>query len=239
MMTQVAVSGAINTSIRPLTTKPRTVLLVDDYQIIRQGLSTMLSKDSSITVVGEAKNGAEAIEQALRLRPDVILMDLQMPDMGGVETTIRLKKLLPSVQVVILTDSNTQISLVEILQAGAIGFVHKNTSEELLCETIKRAASGQILIKNDGMEQGLKGLVNSRDCSKSGQGLPPRVSLLSGREIEVLQLVTEGCTNLQIGISLSISGETVKKHVQNIITKLSASDRTHAAVKAVRSGLIN
>jgi len=217
-----------------------TVLIVDDHQLIREALKVILNEDPAIQVFGEACNGAEAVEQALALQPDVVLMDVQMPGMSGIEAAARIKSQLPFTQVVMLTMHSTANYVVEAVRAGAVGYVLKDASKELLCETLKNASAGHILIKSEVLRQALTGLVRLPHSPRGKtNGYPNAAPQLSEREIEVLRLVTEGQTNRQIGVGLSISEETVKKHIQSIIAKLGALDRTHAAVKAVRAGLIH
>jgi DNA-binding NarL/FixJ family response regulator len=219
---------------KPATTVV-TVLIVDDHQIVREGLYTILSEDPAIQVIGEAADGMSGIEEALRLQPDVVLMDVQMPGMTGIEATAQLKAQLPMVRVVMLTMYSNDTYLIEAVRAGAVSYVLKDASKELLCETIKNASAGHILIRSDMLRQALTGLVNTPNQANSSAS---QFQSLSGREIEVLKLVTEGFSNREIGATLFISEGTVKKHIQSIITKLGAIDRTQAAVKAVRAGLV-
>ena len=220
-------------------TQEISILIVDDHEIIREGLQTMLGDEALFKVVGEARNGVEAIEQALLLRPNVVLMDILMPDMNGIEATVQLKKLLPATNVIMLTMYGSDTYVVEAIRAGAIAYVLKDASKELLFETIKNANAGHVLVKSDMLRNALSVMVNfySRPHSNSSQAFATRH--LSEREIDVLKLVTEGQTNRQIAGVLLISEETVKKHIQGIISKLGAIDRTHAAVKAVRAGLVD
>jgi DNA-binding NarL/FixJ family response regulator len=212
-----------------------TVLIVDDHQIVREGLYTILNEDPAIQVIGEAADGMSGIEEALRLQPDVVLMDVQMPGMTGIEATAQLKAQLPMVRVVMLTMYSNDTYLIEAVRVGAVSYVLKDASKELLCETIKNASAGHILIRSDMLRQALTGLVNTPNHANASVS---QFQNLSGREIEVLKLVTEGYSNREIGTTLFISEGTVKKHIQSIITKLGAIDRTQAAVKAVRAGLV-
>ncbi|NWJ47842.1 MAG: response regulator transcription factor [Chloroflexi bacterium] len=228
---------SVITSYSPST--PITVLIVDDHQIVLEGLRSILSEDPGVSVVGEARDGAEAIAQALKYKPNVILMDIMMPGMNGIEATIRLKAQLPCTRVVMLTMYSADTNIIESVRAGAVGYVLKDASKELLCETIRNANAGHVLVKSEMLRHALTVMANVRGqaLARGGEGLANYH--LSERELDVLKLVTEGWTNRQIGTSLMISEETVKKHMQNIITKLGAQDRTNAAVKAIRSGLVN
>jgi DNA-binding NarL/FixJ family response regulator len=218
---------------------PITVLVVDDHQIVLEGLRSILSEDSGVCVVGEARDGAEAITQALKYRPNVILMDIMMPCMNGIEATIRLKTQLPSTRVVMLTMYSADTYIIEAVRAGAVGYVLKDASKELLCETIRNANAGHVLVKSEMLRHALTVMAKARGQALARNGDSFANYHLSERELDVLKLVTEGWTNRQIGSSLMISEETVKKHIQNIINKLGAQDRTNAAVKAIRSGLVN
>jgi len=234
-------SGFATTTLEAKATKTITVLVVDDHQLIRDGLRAMLNEDPEIQVVGEAKDGEEGVELALQLEPEVILMDIQMPKVNGIEATNRLKTLLPSAKVIILSMYSNDAYVVQAVRVGAVGYALKDSSRELLCETIKNVSAGHILIRNDMLRQALNGLVNNprRSTSFGGQSVSMTTQNLSERETEVLKLVTEGQTNRQIAGSLFITEATVKKNIQSIVAKLDALDRTHAVAKAMRAGLIN
>jgi len=219
--------------------KPITVLIVDDHQLVREGFRAVLNEDPAIQVIGEAGDGAEGIELALRLEPDVILMDIQMPQVNGLEAAAQIKAQLPCTKVVMLTVYSNDSYVIEAVRAGAAGYVLKDSSSKLLCETIKNVYAGHVMIKSEMLRQALNGLVNNPRRYSKQPGQYPMVQPLSDRETQVLKLVMEGQTNRRIGISLCITEATVKKHIQSIITKLGALDRTHAAVKAIRSGIIN
>ncbi|NWJ97855.1 MAG: response regulator transcription factor [Chloroflexi bacterium] len=230
-----------HSSLTPLTTtqppsKAITVLIVDDSTLIREGVRIILSRDPEIEVVGEAKDGVEALEQTLQLKPDVVLMDIEMPKMNGIDATRHLKAQLPLTQVVMLTLHSSDDCVIGAIRAGAVGYVLKDASKDLICETVKHAKAGHVLIKGEMLRHALSGLVNLEAYTRTSSRV---VQELSNREIEVLKLVAEGETNRQIGNKLFIAEVTVKKHLQSIISKLGALDRTHAAVKAVRAGLVN
>ncbi|MEI6044083.1 MAG: response regulator transcription factor [Chloroflexota bacterium] len=219
--------------------KPISVLLVDDHQLIREGLSIMLNEDPDIQVIGEAGNGEEGIELALRLLPDVILMDIQMPKISGIEAANRIKNQLPSVKIIMLTMYSTDAYIIQAVRAGAVGYALKDSSRELLCETIKNVFAGHVMIRSEMLRQALSRLVNNSRRGVFDSDSHATIQNLSERETEVLKLVTEGQTNRQIGSNLFISEATVKKHIQSIISKLDALDRTNAVAKAMRSGLIS
>jgi DNA-binding NarL/FixJ family response regulator len=219
--------------------KTISVLIVDDHQLIREGLCAMLNEDPEIHVIGEARDGEEAVELALQLVPEVILMDIQMPKLNGIEASSRIKAQLPCVKLIMLTMYSSDACIIQAVRVGAVGYALKDSSRELLCETIKNVSAGHVLIQSDMLRQALNGLVNNSRRSHLQFGQTMLNQSLSDRETEVLKLVTEGHTNRQIGSSLYITEATVKKHIQSIITKLDAMDRTHAVAKAMRAGLIN
>ena len=215
------------------------VLIVDDHPVVREGVRAMLETDEGIEVVGEASSGLEAVTRTGELRPNVVLMDIVMPNLDGLEATRRIKKQYPSTAVIMLTIYADKAFVIDAVQAGTGGYLLKDASRDLLCHTIKAVNSGGILIKTSLLREAVATLV---DIAPSQQ--EKRAAALVGmeeftpREQEVLKLLVDGQTNREIGKELNIAEETVKKHVQTIIAKLGASDQTQAAVKAVRIGLV-
>ena len=215
------------------------VLLVDDHPVVREGLRVILGTAPDIKVVAEASDGAEAVEEAVEHQPDVVLMDLRMPSMDGIEATRRIKSKLPSTSVIVLTIYDNDAYVIDAVRAGAGGYLLKDASKELLLHTIRAVNSGGILIKTSLLREAIISLASS--ASEQFREHPSRLSgidELTPREREVLRLVAQGRSNKQIGEVLVISEETAKKHVQNIILKLGVSDRTQAAVRGVQMGLI-
>ncbi len=215
------------------------ILLVDDHPVVRHGLSAMLQTDPQIDVVGEANSGQEALVMVGRLNPDIVLMDIHMPEMDGLAATRKIKEQYPRTAVVVLTLYNNEQYVVEAVRSGAGGYLLKNASRDEILHTIREVANGGMLIKTTNLQKVLTGTTVAASFDFRGQpwgaeGIEP----LSAREQEVLKLVVEGCTNKDVGVALSIAEDTAKKHVQNIILKLQVSDRTQAAVKALRLGLV-
>lgn len=217
------------------------VLIVDDHPIVRHGLRAIVETDASLTIVGEALDGIDAVEQVAALQPHVVLMDVHMPNMDGLAATRRVKERFPRVAVIVLTLYNNDQYVVEAVKAGAAGYLLKTASRDEICHTIHEVHSGGLLIRTTTLQKALAGSVGPSGMSNAPA--PGRwdgdaeFERLSPRELDVLRLVVEGMTNKDIGSVLYITEDTAKKHVQNIIAKLQVSDRTQAAVKALRLGL--
>jgi len=215
------------------------VLLVDDHPVVREGLRTMLATTPDIEVVAEASDGLEAVEKANEHQPHVVLMDIRMPNLDGLEATRRIKSQLASTSVIVLTIYDNDAYVVDAVRAGAGGYLLKDASKDLLVHTIRAVNSGGMLIKTSLFREAILSSANvTDDQSKEKRIGATAPNGLTPRERDVLRLVTEGQSNKEIGRSLSISEDTAKKHVQTILSKLGVSDRTQAAVKAVRAGLV-
>ncbi|WP_217144265.1 response regulator transcription factor [Streptomyces sp. AC627_RSS907] len=205
------------------------VLLVDDHQVVRRGLRTFLEVQDDIEVVGEAADGAEGVDRAEELRPDVILMDVKMPGMDGVEALRRLRELDNHARVLVVTSFTEQRTVVPALRAGAAGYVYKDVDPDALAGAIRSVHAGHILLQPE-----VAGALLAQEESGSGQG---RAGSLTEREREVLGLIADGRSNREIARSLVLSEKTVKTHVSNILMKLDLADRTQAALWAVRHGV--
>jgi NarL family two-component system response regulator LiaR len=203
------------------------ILIADDHDVVRRGLRAFLDLDSGLEVVGEAANGREAVHFAHRLRPDVVLMDLAMPELDGIAATEVIHRELPNTSVVVLTSLLEDESLVRALRAGAVGYLLKDTSLPDLRQAINAAVAGQAQISPKAA---------ARLVRKVFAPEPPET--LSHREAEVLQLLARGSANKQIGHDLGIAEKTVKSHVGNILRKLGVQSRTLAALYAARVGLV-
>ncbi|MDQ6834153.1 MAG: response regulator transcription factor [Chloroflexota bacterium] len=206
------------------------VLVVDDHSVVRQGLRMFLLVQPDMEMVGEAQNGREAVALAATLAPDVVLMDLLMPEMDGIAATAAIKAAHPETQVLVLTTFLDDRRVAEAIQAGAVGFLLKEVEADDLIKAVRGAARGEPQLHPDAARM-LMGLATRPKPA------PDHAATLTDRERDVIALLAEGRSNKQIARELSISETTVKGHVANILGKLALADRTQAAVYAVRNGL--
>ena len=204
-----------------------SVLLTDDHQVVRQGIKMVLALDPDLEVVGEASNGEEALRLARSLKPDVVLMDLVMPGMDGVEATGKIRRELPDTEVVALTSVLEDASVTGAVKAGAIGYLLKNTGGDELRRAIKAAAAGQVQLAPEAAARLMREVRT-----------PETPEALTERETEVLKHLARGQANKQIARSLHIGEKTVKTHVRSILMKLGVRSRTQAALYAARTGLV-
>jgi DNA-binding NarL/FixJ family response regulator len=216
------------------------VLIVDDHPVVLEGLHTMLSTDRNIEIVGEAGDGAEAVAMVEDKKPNVVLMDIRMPNMDGVQATRRIKQQSPSAAVIVLTMYDTDAYVVDAVRAGASGYLLKDATREMVVDTIRAVNSGATLIKTSLLTEAISSLVQSQKGHKTaGAGSPGEgMEQLTAREREVLKLAAVGYSNKDIARELNITQDTVKKHMQSILGKLHASSRIHAAIQATRAGII-
>jgi NarL family two-component system response regulator LiaR len=210
-----------------------TVLIVDDHAVVRQGVRAFLDTRAEIEVVGEAESGKNAVEICAEHAPDVVLLDLLMPEMNGVETTRQIKAISPRSQVVILTSHHSDEHLLPSIRAGALSYLLKDISPPELVAAVEKASRGEAVLHPRVAAQIVENLQNAA----AGAEQNPLMTL-SRRESEVLRLIAEGLPNAQIATRLFISEKTVKSHVGNILSKLHLADRTQAAVYAWRSGFV-
>jgi two-component system, NarL family, response regulator LiaR len=206
---------------------PIRILLVDDHSVVRQGLRMFLGLDPELEVLAEASNGAEALQLARELRPDVVLMDLLMPVMDGVTAIGHLRRELPDTEVLALTSVLEDDKVVGAVRAGAIGYLLKDTQADELIRAIKGAAAGQAQLSRAAAERLMREV-----------RAPESPEALTDRETDVLRLLATGQSNKEIARGLHINESTVKSHVSNILNKLGVQGRTQAALHAVRIGLI-
>ncbi|MEM7133620.1 MAG: response regulator transcription factor [Chloroflexota bacterium] len=211
------------------------VLLVDDQTVVRAGLAAIASSDPEIEVVGEGSNGEEAITLVETLSPDLVLMDLQMPVMNGVQATRRLKREFPTLPILVLTTYAADEWVLDAVRAGAAGYLLKDTRPAQLIAAIKGTIAGDTFL--DPAIAG-KVLQQATNASNSNQQSTKLIEELTPRELEVLALVVKGKNNREIGEQLHLATGTVRNHVSVIMEKLAVSDRTQAAVLAVQMGLV-
>ena len=201
-----------------------SILSVDDHPLMRQGIASVIESQNDMRLAGTAASGSEALEVFRQLQPDITLMDIQMPDLNGIDATIAIRKEFPQAKIIILTTYEGDVRALRAVKAGASGYLLKSMLRKDMLDTIRQVHSG-------------------RRC------IPPEIAMemidpaggdtLSKREVEVLKLVADGKSNKRIALNLAISEDTVKAHVKNILTKLTANDRTHAAVLALQRGIID
>jgi DNA-binding NarL/FixJ family response regulator len=204
------------------------VLIADDHSVVRQGLRMFLALDPEIEIVGEAASGEEAIQLARDIRPDVVLMDLVMPGMGGVAATRMIRTEMPAVEVVALTSVVADEAVTGAIRAGAIGYLLKNTEADELRRAIKSAAAGQVYLSPEAAARLVREVK-----------IPGSPEALTERETAVLRLIAKGQANKQVARQLGIREQTVKTHVSNILGKLQLQSRTQAALYAVERGLVS
>jgi len=208
------------------------VLIVDDHTVVRHGLRLMLELKPGIEVVGEARDGAEAITQARRLRPDVILMDLEMPRVSGIQAIAEISPELPDIRILVLTSFGDSEKIASAIKSGAAGYILKDSSPTELVHAIREVAQGNISLPPD-IAQKLVGALQrpARNLTKA--------KLLTNREREILQLAASGLSNREIAGRLVISEGTIRFHFSNIFNKLGVNNRSQAIVSALRQGLVN
>jgi DNA-binding NarL/FixJ family response regulator len=204
------------------------LLLVDDHTLLRQGLRRVV-EDAGFDVVGEAADGEEAVRLAVDLQPDLVLMDVSMPVLDGIEATRRLRQSVPEARVVMLTMHGEEDTVTRALRAGAVAYLLKDCSGEQVAETLHAVAAGETDLSAD--------LARTLLAEMPGPG-PGQATTLSQREVEVLQMFADGLSTVEVGQRLFISAKTVKNHLASIYEKLDARDRTQAVLTAVRMGII-
>jgi len=209
-----------------------TILLVDDHEVVRQGVRAFFEAHAEFEVVGEAKNGAEAVKLTEEYIPNVVLMDLVMPGMDGVEATRLIKNVSPRTQIVVLTSYHEDEHIFPALQAGALSYILKDVKMDELVEVVKKAALGDAVLHPNVAAR----VIDEIQGNKEDEFNPH--SDLTNREMEILKLIADGSSNNEIAKQLVISMHTVKGHVSNILSKLHLADRTQAAVYAWQKGVV-
>jgi DNA-binding NarL/FixJ family response regulator len=220
----------------PPTADPVRVLVVDDHALFRRGLDVVLAEEPDIEIVGEAADGAEAVEKASLLAPDIVLMDVRMPRRGGIDACSAIKAAVPTAKIIMLTISDEEADLYEAIKAGAMGYLLKEISIAEVAEAIRSVQDGQSLISPSMAGKLLTEFATmARKDTAKAQVLTPR---LTDREMEVLTLVAKGLANRDIARQLYISENTVKNHVRNMLEKLQLHSRMEAVMYAVRENMI-
>lgn len=204
------------------------VLIADDHAVVRQGLQMFLGLDGDLQIVGEACNGRQAVELARTLQPDVILMDLLMPELDGIQAITILRRELPEIEIIALTSVLEDSAVIGAVRAGAVGYLLKDTEADELVRAIKAAAAGQVQLSPQAAARLMREV-----------RMPDSPETLTERETEVLRQLALGLSNKEIAQHLSIGEKTVKTHVSNILSKLNMSSRTQAALYAVRLGVVD
>jgi DNA-binding NarL/FixJ family response regulator len=213
------------------------LMLVDDQSLFREALRTLLALQPDFDIVAEAENGERAVALAKTHKPDVVLMDMRMPVMGGVEATRKVLAIVPTTRVVVLTTFEEDEEIFEAMSAGAVGYLLKACSAEKLCGSVRAAAQGTSVFEPSVAARMMAGL--GRAPAKETKREPqPLVDPLSEREVAVLRLLADGCSNKEIGGRLNITEGTVKNHMTNVLGKLGVLDRTQAALKARELGYL-
>jgi DNA-binding NarL/FixJ family response regulator len=202
---------------------PIRILLADDHPIVRDGLALIIDNEPDMTVIAQVSNGKQAVELYQQLNPDVSLLDLRMPEMGAVDMIVAIRQIAPNANLIILTTYDTDEDIYRGLRAGARSYLLKDTPVDEILDVIRAVAAGKKFIP-----------------TRVGMRLAERMEVeeLSDRELEVLRLMAQGKTNLEVGTALGIAESTVKFHVNHVLTKLGVSDRTQAVIQAAKRGLI-
>jgi len=225
----------------PRSGEKTTILLVDDHALFRVGMRNILEREPGFDIVGEADDTRSAFDLSVQLSPDIILMDLSLPAPGGIETTQRIKRELPSAGIIVLAVNEDEDALFDAIKAGAAAFILKDVAPDDLVAIIRRVASGEYLINDKVFAKpavASRVLKEFRELAIYGQEAAPIFAPLSPREVEILDNIAQGMTNKQVAYALSISEQTVKNHMSSILRKLSVNDRTQAVVYAMRQGWI-
>ena len=214
-----------------VATRAARVLIADDQTLFRAGLARLLSEDPRLEVVGQALEGQDAVAQAAKLKPDVVLMDLKMPGVDGIEATRQITEADPNIKVLILTTFETDSNVIQALKAGASGYVLKDSSADAIASSVVAITSGERVMASAVANRVLEMLTGASTPKEFYDGL-------TNREIEILKMLANGMANKQIAYRLKISEKTVRNHVSNMYEKLGIYDRSQAVLYAVRKGLV-
>lgn len=213
------------------------ILIADDHRVVREGLAAILKSRSDMDVVGEAINGFEVIEKTKALKPDVILMDISMPQMNGVEATRAVRKISPEIGIVVLTMHDDDATIFELVRTGVHGYLLKDADSSEIVKAIQSIYKGESII-HPSIARKILGEFSQLGPEQVKKA-PRQMYNLSGREVDVLRRVAKGKTNKEIASELQLSEKTIKNHVRNIFHKMEVYDRTEAAMKGVQEGIID
>ncbi len=212
------------------------ILLADDHEVVRRGLQMVLSLEKDFEIVGDARNGTQAVSRAVELRPDLVLMDLKMPGLEGSAATRQIKRALPEVKVLILTGVEVDEEILGALEAGADGYILKEVSPEELIHAIRVIGAGEAYLQPTVTKRVIQKM---RGTPARGATPSPTHPALTARECEVLKLMATSATNREIAVKLSVSDETVRSHTKSILAKLDQPNRAQAVLAALREGLVS
>jgi len=211
------------------------IVLAEDHAVVREGTRNLLDREPDLEVVGEAATGVEAVEAVGRLKPDVAILDIAMPEMNGIEATRIIKERWPEVNVLVLTAYDDDEYVFAFVDAGAAGYLLKDVPALEVIEAVRAVKAGDPVLHPTVMKK----LLSRMSSGGSTPHSAPSEAVLSPREQDVMKFAAEGLTNMQIGDELSLSPRTVQSHLRNIFTKLNVSSRTEAVVKAIRMGIVS
>ncbi|AII59337.1 chemotaxis protein CheY [Dehalococcoides mccartyi CG4] len=214
------------------TTQMIKVLLADDHVIVREGTRELIQRESGMMVVGEASDGVEAVEMSMKVHPDVVVMDIAMPRLNGIEATKQIKQLLPTTAILILTAYESEQYILAILEAGAAGFLLKNVKGTQLLEAIRAVYAGESVLQPSTTRRVIDQLINKATKTEEVSAVNP----LTEREIEVLKMAARGVSNKDIADQLYLSNRTIQTHLSNIFKKLSVGSRTEAILYGLKRG---
>lgn len=215
--------------------QPLRVVLADDHEVVRRGLAMVLEADGGFRVIGEARNGQEAVDLAIRLRPDLVLLDVRMPGVDGIQAAKSIKQEAPEVRVLMLTGISAAPATLKMFQGAADGYILKDATPAELLDAVRCVAGGRPYLQPSIIRQLFGAVTIENDAEEE----PPIVSPLTPREVDILRLMATSHTNREIARQLGVSEETVRTHVKHILRKLSQPDRTQAVVAAMRAGLLD
>jgi len=219
---------------------PIRILIADDHQLLRQGIRNFLALEPDFDIIGEAVDGEEAVAKAQAMLPDVLLLDINMPKLTGIEVAGKLKQLCPTVRVMALTIHDDENYMMKMIQSGAAGYLLKDVEPSVMVQAIRRIYAGESFVEPSLTKKLFHGITNREELRPSLPTHPPQeIDRLSAREIEVLQLIGRGMSNAEIARELFLSEKTVKNHLTNIFRKIQVTDRTQAVLYAIKHKIVN